>query len=182
MAILVVAVAACNGAAPVNSSSPAATATMVATTSPANASPAVSAAVMLIPDGTYAGPVQQVADVIALINADTKLSDADRANLIDKALEIRGHTTFAVTLDFRAAQWTESQTVDGHSSVGGRATYAFPDDHTVLIEESCCGLTTFGVTPAEGGFSLRVLPPPAAEVDKVVNHILFESGTFSRVP
>lgn len=189
MAIVVVAVVACTRSAAMTSSSPTRTAgsptptaTIVVMPSQANGSAAVSGATALIPDGTYAGPVQQVADVIAHINADTKLSDADRVDLIDTALEIRGHTTFDVTLDLRAGQWTQSQAVDGRSQVASRATYAFPDDHTVVIQESCCGLTTFGVTLAQGGFSLKVLTPLATEADKVISRILFETGTFTRMP
>jgi hypothetical protein len=177
-----VAVAACTGGPAVSSSSPTPTATILATTSPASASPAGSAEAPLIPDGTYAGPVQQVADLIAMINADTKLSQAQKTEVTNTFFELPGHTTFAVTLDLHAGSWTESQAVDGHSVVGSRANYAFPDDHTVVLQESCCGLTTFGVTRTQGGFSLKVLAPPAAEEDKVVSRVLFESGTFSRVP
>jgi hypothetical protein len=65
--------------------------------------------------------------------------------------------------------------------VGSRATYAFPDDHTIVLQESCCGLTTFEVTLVPGGFRLKA-PPQTKEEDKMVGAILFETGAFTRVP
>jgi hypothetical protein len=178
--------AGCDAAVP-SSSVPDVSGSMPASQAPfaptfaASATPAVSAAAALIPDGAYAGPVQQVADVIALMNGDRKLSDADKADMIDTLFEIRGHTTFAVTLDLHAGQWTEWEAVDGKAQVGSRATYVFPDDHTLVIQESCCGLTTFGVTLVPGGFRLKA-PPQTKEEDKMVGTILFETGAFTRVP
>jgi hypothetical protein len=180
MAVLMIAVTACSGAA-VSSNSATPTVSVTAPTLAATGTPAVSAAAALIPDGTYAGPVQQVADVIAMINDDPKLSNADKADIIDNLFEIRGQTTFAVTLDLHAGQWTQSQVVDGNSVVGSRATYAFPDDHTIVLQESCCGLTTFEVTLVPGGFRLKA-PPQTKEEDKMVGAILFETGAFTRVP
>jgi len=91
-----------------------------------------------------------VAAVNALINADTKLTAAEKTDIIENAFELGLHKTFIVTLEFSHGQYTEYQGFDGATGeVGSRATYAFPDDHTLVIEEPCCGISTFDVTPAQ---------------------------------
>jgi len=144
-----------------------------------------SASTALIPDGTYAAAPMDVAAIKALVNADTKLTAADKTDIIEKASELGSHKTSTVTLEFHDGQWTEYQGFDGAvGGIGTRATYAFPDDHTLLIEESCCGISTFDVTPAQNGFSLKVRSGAfvSTEVDTMVTHILFESSPFTRVP
>jgi hypothetical protein len=126
-----------------------------------------------------------VAAVKALINADTKLTTADKADIINNAFELGLHKTFTVTLEFRNGQYTEHQGFDGDvGGIGSRATFAFPDDHTLVIEEACCGISTFDVTPRQNGFSLKVRSGAqvATEKDRIVGHILFESSPFTRVP
>jgi hypothetical protein len=138
------------------------------------------AAAQAIPDGTYVGATMQVADMIALINADTKLSSAQKTDLIDNAFEIRDHTTFAVSLDLHGGEWTERQGADGTSQVGQRATYAFPDRQTVVIEEQCCGITTFEVSWAQGSFTLKQIGAAPNEWDAMAGRILFELTPFTR--
>jgi hypothetical protein len=149
------------------------------------ASPTPSVAPALIPDGTYATAPMDVAAVNALVNADTKLTAAEKNFILEDAFELGLHKTFTVTLVFSHGQYTEHQGFDGAvGEVGSRATFAFPDDHTLVIEESCCGISTFDVTLTPNGFSLKVRSGDlvATEQDKVIGHILFESSPFTLVP
>jgi hypothetical protein len=150
------------------------------TAAPAPTSGPTSSAA-LIPDGSYKAASMQVADVIALINADTKLSAAQKTDIIESAFVIKGHTTFAVSLDLHGGQWTETQFVDGVGEVGQRATYAFPDQHTVVIEEQCCGISAFQVTLGERSFTLKVASTqgPTDEEGALIGRILFESSPFT---
>jgi hypothetical protein len=126
-----------------------------------------------------------VAAIKALVNANTKLTAAEKKDIIEKAFELGSHKTFTVTLEFQHGQYTQHQGFDGAvGGIGARATYAFPDDHTLVIEESCCGISTLDVTPAQNGFSLKVRSGAfvSTEVDTIITHILFESSPFTRVP
>jgi hypothetical protein len=126
-----------------------------------------------------------VAAVNALINADSKLTAAEKKEIIKDSFELGLHKTFTVTLDFHKGQYTQRAGFDGAAGeVGSRATYAFPDDHTLVIEEPCCGISTFDVTPMPEGFSLKVRSGSnlATEKDKVIGHILFEVSPFTVVP
>jgi hypothetical protein len=183
IAALAIALAACSPA-PASTTAPPAS---LAPTTLASAPPAAtaSASTALIPDGTYATAPMDVAAINALINADTKLTAAEKNKIIKDAFELGSQKTFTVTLEFQAGQWTQHQGFDGAvGEVGDSATYAFPDDHTLVIEESCCGISTLDVTPAPNGFSLKVLSGNfvSTEVDTIITHILFELSPFTRVP
>lgn len=124
-----------------------------------------------------------VAAVNALINADTKLTAAEKTDIIENAFGLGLHKTFTVTLEFNHGQYTELQGFDGAAGeVGSRATYAFPDDHTLVIQEQCCGISTFQVTNVQNGFTLKVLTGPKNEEDVIVGKILFESSPFILAP
>jgi hypothetical protein len=183
IAALAIALAACSPA-PAGATAPPAS---LAPTTLASAPPAAtaSASTALIPDGTYATAPMDVAAINALINADTKLTAAEKSTIIGDAFELGSHKTTTVTLEFQHGQWTQYEGVDGaRGGIGSRATYAFPDDHTLLIEESCCGTSTLDVTSAPNGFSLKIRSGAflSTEVDTIVTHILFELSPFTRVP
>ena len=169
---LAIVLAACSGGGQV----PTATAPTV-TPSP---SVVVSAAADPIPSGTYVSQTIPVADVIALIKADTTLGAAQQATSLQ---EFNGHQTDIVTLDFQHGLFTESDAIDGgEKTVGAQASYAFPDSHTLVIQEQCCGLSTFTITSQPGGFSLKykVGAPNAGE--DVVGQWLYETSPFTLVP
>jgi hypothetical protein len=183
IAALAIALAACSPA-PASTTAPPAS---LAPTTLASAPPAAtaSASTALIPDGRYASAPMDVASIYALINADKKLTVAEKDKIIKNAFELGSQKTFTVTLEFLDGQWKEYQGFDGAvGEVGDSATYAFPDDHTLVIEESCCGISTLDVTPAQNGFSLKVRSGAfvSTEVDTIITHILFESSPFTRVP
>lgn len=134
-----------------------------------------------IAEGTYRSQPIPVTLIVARINADTTLTDTQRTAALQG---FSGHTTQTITLDFRAGQFTESEAFDGApSEVGARATYAFPDDHTLVIQETCCGLSTFTITPTPGGFSLMYKAgAPNAGEDAIGRAAIYEIGPFTRVP
>jgi hypothetical protein len=149
----------------------------IATGSP---SPAATAQAPIL-DGTYATAPIKVADIVALINADSRLTGAQRTHLINVSFEIKDHTTFAVSVDLQNGQWTQHQSVDGVDQVGSRATYSFLDANTLIIRDQF-GLGGFEITPVENGFSLKALSAEATEEDAITDKILFESKPFIRVP
>jgi hypothetical protein len=176
IAILSIALAACSTGA-------ALTAAPTGRAAPVSAAPTASIAAPAIPDGTYVGPTQQVADLIALIDA-TNLTAAQKTDLIDNALAIKGHATYAVSLDLHGGQYAQGQIVDGGTiEVGSRGTYAFPDRHTLLMEESGGASTnTFEVTSTATGFTLRRTSQAGDAVDVMITKIFWESGPFTPVP
>ena len=137
-----------------------------------------------IADGTYTLPPAKVSDLIAMINADAKLSAADKKWLIETAFAMKGGTRFLgwVTLDH--GRLTERQQLDDNvANVGTEGTYTFPDDHTMVYQEQCaCPATIFTVTPTETGFRLRMRNPPEKEVDALPARVLWESAPFTRQP
>jgi hypothetical protein len=155
-----------------------------ATTMPTASAATPSASAQPIADGTYAAKPVDVTAIKARINADTKLTAAQKADIIDHTLGLDGHKTFVHSLDFHNGQYTELQAFDGAAgSVGQHATFAFPNDHTLVIQEVCCGISTFEVTPDQLSFTLKVNSPAGAgEVDVIVGQILFESSPFTLVP
>lgn len=133
-----------------------------------------------IADGTYvSGPIA-VADVVARIKADTTLSAAQRATYLQ---EFSGLKTDIVELDFHAGRFTESDALDGAPrQVGARATYAFPDSHTLVIQEDCCGLSTFTITTQPNGFSLMYKAGSPNAGEDVVGEWLYQTSPFTLVP
>jgi hypothetical protein len=183
IAALAIALAACSPAPASTTAPPASVAPTTLASAPAAATASASTALIL--DGTYATTPMDVAGVNALINADAKLTAAEKKDIIENAFELGLHKTFTVTLVFSHGQYTQHQGFDGAvGEIGSRATYAFPDDHTLVIEEPCCGISTFDVTPGQNGFSLKVRSGDlvATEKDTIIGHILFESSPFTRVP
>ena len=144
-------------------------------------SPAPSAAAQAIAEGTYVGPTLLVADIVGSINADTKLSDAQRRDLIDNILAIRGGRTLIISIDLHGGRWTLRGSLDGATGIGSEATYTFLDDHTVVLQEKTIGFSGFTVTARADGFSLQHVDAPANESDSIVVKILFESGPFTLV-
>jgi hypothetical protein len=144
----------------------------------ATAPPSPSAAAPVIPDGTYVAATMQVADILALINADTELSAAQKTEI-----GFTEGTTFAVTLDLHAGQYAQGQRVDGGAiEIGSRGTYAFPNEQTFVIQENLGFITTFHVTLTQGGFSLERTSAPYDEIDAFIGKLFFESSPFTLVP
>jgi hypothetical protein len=136
-----------------------------------------------IADGTYVSKPLDVKALIARIRADKKLTEAQRNHLISNAFELPGHKTFDVSLWFQAGNWVEEQGFDGApGEIGARGTYAFPDDHTLVMEDPCCGTTTFDIAVSGNSFTLKRTSAPADEEDRFAGHELFESSPFILAP
>jgi hypothetical protein len=151
--------------------------------------PSPSAAAVASPapiaEGSYLGPTLQVADIVAAVNGDTKLSQADRTYLINDVMGIGGAQTIALRLDLHAGQWVQSGIVDGKAAeVGSRATYSFPDDRTIVLREQNgtqeVGFSGWTITPVPNGFRLTHIDPPANEQDALVIRLLFEAGPYTK--
>jgi hypothetical protein len=134
--------------------------------------------------GTYIGPTLQVADIVAAVNADTTLTPADRTQVIDGFLGIRGKSTFSVIIDLRAGQMTETEVVDGVRVVGSRGRYAFPDAQTLVYTENNeeAFVMRFELAIDGESFTLHRTSAMPTAADEAVTRILFESGPFTLRP
>ncbi len=192
--LVVVLVAGCGSAgssytvAPSGSSaSPAgASASPASASMPAGSAPSATAAsTSLIPDGTYVGDPIPASTIIAAINA-THLSAADKAKMISDGFELDS-TSKAVTMSFTfsGGQWTQSASVDGGPSwVGSKGSYAFPDDHTVVLQEPGA-LTTYAVNWSGAALTLKLRSDSSwtgALADDVGPTFSFGTTTFHREP
>ena len=140
-----------------------------------------SAPVALIRDGTYAQAPMRVADLKAMINGDAKLTPQQKTFLINEAFAMKNGTTFTVKLEFNRGIFYERQSVDGREDVGTSGTYTFPDDHTMVMQESCsCPPTTLRVTVSGDSFRLQIVNPLSAEVDALPGRVLWEGGQYVR--
>ena len=156
-----------------------------ASATPPTASPSLSPSPSAPPiaDGTYALAPMKVADLIAMINSDTKLSAAEKTFLIDTAFAMKNGKTFGVWLDLDRGRLTERQAVDGVMNVGTGGTYTIPDAQTLIYNEQCaCPPTTFRLAATGTSFTLQYVNPPTKEVDALPGRVLFESGPFVRQP
>jgi hypothetical protein len=117
----------------------------------------------------------QVADINALVNADTKLSAAQKAEM-----RFTG-TTFALTLHLLRGQYQQGQIVDGGAiEVGSFGTFAFADAHTLVLEENAgLSINTFDITLTETGFMLKRTDTSTYEEDVLRTKIFWESGPFT---
>jgi hypothetical protein len=160
---------------PTNSHAPTALATLTATISAAP-----SAAAGPIGEGTYQSQAVPIATIIAKINADTELTDSEKASA---AAGFSGHQTQVVELNFHSGQLTQSSAFDGAPfEVGDRFTYASPDDHTLVVQETCCGsISTFDLAPGANSFTLKYRTGvPNAE--DIIGQTIFELSPFTLVP
>jgi len=131
--------------------------------------------------GTYVGPTLQVTDIIAMANVDRTLSAADRTQIVDELLAIRGKSTWSASIELRAGQLTERQTVDGKTETGSFGGYSFPDERTLVYTEAINGtsvVTRFELTVDGDSFTLHRVTPAHGAADEFVTKIIFESGPF----
>ena len=64
--------------------------------------------------------------------------------------------------------------------IGSRGTYAFPDQHTLVMEESGgASVSTFELTSTADGFTLKLTSPAGDEVGVIITAIFWESGPFT---
>jgi hypothetical protein len=131
-----------------------------------------------IADGTYAGPTLQVADINALVKADKALSADQIANILYTG------TTVAFTLHLRGGEYQQGQISDGGADeVGSFGTFAFPDAHTLVLEENAgLSVNTFTITFTADGFTLKRTDTSTDAEDILRTKIFWESGPFTLRP
>jgi hypothetical protein len=98
--------------------------------------------------------------------------------------EFGTHSQFVVSLTLQDGMWVERQGLDDEPlKVGSRATYAFPDASTVVIQEACCGISRFHVDGIGTTFRLTYIDAEGIPaLDRMAGHILFEDAPFTAVP
>jgi hypothetical protein len=133
--------------------------------------------------GSFDGPVLQVADLVAAMNANADLSAADRTTILDEIFGIRDRSTFQVSIYLLGGQYVEREIIDGSALVGSSGRYAFPDGSTVVFTEHINGAdvtTTYEVTVDGDSFSLHRIAQSweSNPVEDFVVGTLFESGPF----
>jgi hypothetical protein len=145
-------------------------------------SPSPAASVQPIADGLYALAPMQVSDLIAMINANTKLTAAEKTFLIETAFAMKDGKTITFSLDFNRGRFVERQDVDGVVNIGTQGTFSLPDDRTLILNEQCdsCPPLTFRLSATGDSFRLQMVDPPTKEVDAVPIRVLFESGPYTR--
>jgi hypothetical protein len=163
--------------------SPTAGAAAAPTPSTSPARPTSTPGPVAIPDGVYATGPRSVADIRAEIAA-SKLTEGEQKVIVNELFELGDSKTMTISIELRKGQWTQRQQLDdGPNGVGSRATYAFPDDHTVVIQEACCGISSFAVDRDGDTFRLTYSSDnPSSAVDQLAAHILFEEAPFTLVP
>lgn len=132
--------------------------------------------------GVYAGPTLRVSDIVAAVDSDASLTAADRSQIIDVLFGIRGKTTWSASIELRAGQLTQRQTVDGSTVTGSFGRYAFPDDHTLVYTEDVAGasvVSVFSITIDGTSFTLHRTTLPHDSAEDFATRILFESGPFT---
>ncbi|HKG56275.1 MAG TPA: hypothetical protein VKA85_03440 [Candidatus Limnocylindrales bacterium] len=148
-------------------------------------SSSAAAAVDLIPEGTYVGPTIQVADIVAFVNADTKLTAKQKTFVIEGMFAIKNSRTWVASLEFRAGKMTQRQDVDGTVNVGSGGAYSFLGTDTLVVKQqdcAACYLVGFTVVRAGDGFTLTPIGAPSDESDAIAQKYLYGSGPFTRVP
>lgn len=131
--------------------------------------------------GTYFGPILQVADLVADMNADTTLTQADRDAILDDIWGIRGKTTFQISIQFYDGVMTEREIIDDATILGSFGTYVFVDDHTLVYTETIGGdhvATVFELTIDGDSFTLHRTTGGYGAADDFVVDRIFESGPF----
>jgi hypothetical protein len=132
-------------------------------------------------EGIYDGPTLQVADIVAAVNADARLTSADRTQIINDLFEVKDQTTWSASIDLHGGVLTQRQAVDGAIQVGSFGRYAFPDDHTLVYTERIDNIdvvTVFELTVNGDSFTLHRTTPTENAIDEFVSGVLFESGPF----
>jgi hypothetical protein len=133
--------------------------------------------------GSFDGPVLQVADLVAAMNANADLTAADRTAILDEIWAIRDKSTFQVSIYLLGGQYVEREIIDGSALVGSSGRYTFPNGSTVVFTERINGAdvtTTYELTVDGESFSLHRIAQSweTNPLEDFVVGTLFESGPF----
>ena len=153
-------------------------------TAPATSSPGASAgAIHAIPAGTYATEPMDVADILAQLDADQSLSEAEKQSIVTDVLVIDGRTTLTPNVLVRDNAFELRLSRDGGPLVQDTAfAVTWIDDQSFQVKTACCGRTTYGITWEADAFRLEARSPASGNVETFVRRILFESQPFAPVP
>jgi hypothetical protein len=139
-----------------------------------------------IQEGTYVGPTLRVANIVASINANPTLSDAERRDVLENVLGVGDGQTFVVSIEILSLQaqfpdnrtWIVRHTVDGVTRVDVATGCHFENDRLV-VGGFFLAIEAFDVTTAGEAFTLSVMHASSTPADKAAAQIMFESGPFT---
>ena len=180
--LIVVAAAACS--ASVLATAPtgnAPSAAVIAQSSVAPVLPSVSAGTSIapLPDGDY------VSGAVTKDMAEAILKDpavAGDAGVVRFLKEYVG--TYRSTMRLRNGRWTQFVEQGGQDlGVGEEGTYAFPDDHTIVLQSTHLpGTATFAFTLEGDKLTWTVLKDSLGPADMATSRVIFETTTWTRKP
>jgi hypothetical protein len=139
-------------------------------------------------DGTYVGRDVAISDVIAMINATSYLSQADKDELLGAPFAQPDKSTFNAYFELVDGAYTVGFRVDGVSEVDARATASFLDAHTLLLHENFLGGpfdSRIGIAVDGNTVTMTLLSretPDNTAMDRFLGELLYGSGPFTREP
>jgi hypothetical protein len=144
-----------------------------------------------IPDGKYVSLTLRVVDIVASINANPTLSDAERRDVLQNVLGVGDGETFFVSIDIlmlpgpgngqpSTRQWIVRHTVDGVTRADVATGCHFEDDRLV-VGGFFLAIDAFDVVRTGDGFTLSVLQSQATEAEEAAAQVMFESVPFTPV-
>jgi hypothetical protein len=144
-----------------------------------SASAGVQATTGPLPEGDYvSGPVtREMADAIL---RDPAISDDPG---VVQFLETYVGS-YRSTMRLSHGRWTQFVEQNGASlGVGEEGTYAFPDDHTIVLQSThLAGTTTFGFSMQGDKLKWTVLKDSLGPAELAMTRVIFESTTWTRKP
>jgi hypothetical protein len=158
------------------------TPTAAPTAQPSSSPPTASATdgARPIPNGTYQASVP-VADILARLDADQSLTAADKTDVIDALLHIRGATTLHVEITIADETFTLGYAADSNPiepNSPWRLYILDPSTIAVDIGTDSSGIQAYRVTKSGQSFTLRASSPAEAG-ETFVRSVLFETAQFS---
>jgi hypothetical protein len=153
---------------------------------PPSASPtATDQASVPLAAGLYYGPTLQVADIVASMNADAKLTPADRTWIIGELVGNRAGTTLRDSIDLSFGDFLEIRRVGGLYGPSSSGRYLFQDDHTLVFIErtDASDVTVFDLMVAPDGksFTLHRASEAIDAAHEFLTRTIFESGPYTLV-
>ncbi len=92
--------------------------------------------------------------------------------------------TARFTVRFASGRWTHYVEQDGKNlGVGEEGTYAFPDDHTIVLQATHQPeIATFGFSLKGETLTWKTLKDSLGDVAVAIDRVLFDSTPWTRMP
>jgi hypothetical protein len=150
--------------------------TAVATPTPTPSPSSVPSAAPL-PDGSYVSGVIPHATAAAMLKGP-KIADAP----VVKSFLGQFTATYRGTLHLANPNWEILEELDGRNTgVGDEGTYAFVNDHTIVLQDSGC-VFTYGFLLQGAMLKMTALKASCGAPDLAVVRVILGSTTLTRIP